>query len=154
MQRDSFGLFGIDLTKILSLLKRMTTARNLGMNPKVAMVGFFTTMFTHVINGIVGYKYSKSDMFNAGLITLNEFGSNFAGARFIGDRLTKNKLILLMELMDLSDQSGKKSEHSNRNRILQAIYKNSTFGIMSAADIYSKATIMVATLLSYRYVNG
>jgi hypothetical protein len=154
IQRDSFKLFGIDFTKVLSLLKRLTTARNLGMNPKVALVGFFTTMFTHTINGIVGYKYSTSDMFNAGIIAMNEFGSNFAGARFIGDRLTKNKLILLLEMLDMSDQSGRKSEHSNRNRILQAIYKNSTFGIMSAADIYSKATIAVATLLSYRLVDG
>lgn len=154
IQRESVKFFGIDFTKLLSLLKRLTTARNLGMNPKVALVGFFTTMFTHTINGIVGYKYSKSDMFNAGIIAMNEFGSNFAGARFIGDRLTKNKLILLLEMLDMSDQSGRKSEHSNRNRILQAIYKNSTFGIMSAADIYSKATIAVATLLSYRLVDG
>lgn len=153
IQRDP-AKAGIDWSKLLSLLKRLTTARNLGMNPKVALVGFFTTMFTHTINGIVGYKYSSSDMFNAGIIAINEFGSNFAGARFVGDRLTKNKLILLLEMLDMSDQSGRKTEYSNRNRILQAIYKNSTFGIMSAADIYSKATIAVATLLSYRYVNG
>lgn len=154
IQREPVKFLGIDWSKVLSLLKRMTTARNLGMNPKVALVGFFTTMFTHTINGLVGYKYSSKDMFNAGIIAINEFGSNFAGARFIGDRLTKNKLILLLEMLDMSDQSGRKSEHSNRNRILQAIYKNSTFGIMSACDIYSKATIAVATLLSYRYVDG
>lgn len=154
IQREPFKALGIDWSKLLSLLKRLTTARNLGMNPKVALVGFLTTMFTHTINGIVGYKYSSKDMFNAGIIAINEFGSNFAGARFVGDRLTKNKLILLLEMLDMSDQSGRKTEHSDRNRILQAIYKNSTFGIMSAADIYSKATIAVATLLSYRYVDG
>ena len=154
IQRDPVKFLGIDWSKVLSLLKRLTTARNLGMNPKVALVGFFTTMFTHTINGLVGYKYSSSDMFNAGIIAMNEFGSNFAGLKFIGDRLTKNKLILLLEMLDMSDQSGRKSEHSNRNRILQAIYKNSTFGLMSACDIYSKATIAVATLLSYRYVDG
>lgn len=156
MQRTPFGKtwLGRDISKFMALIKRYTTARNLGMNPKVAAVGFLTTSFTHIINGLVGYKYSTGDMFKAGLIVANEFGSNLFGARFIGNRLTKNKLMLLMEMLDMSDQSGRKTEHSNRNRILQAIYKNSTFGLLSAADIYSKATIMVATLLSYRYVDG
>jgi hypothetical protein len=88
------------------------------MNPKVALVGFFTTMFTHTINGLVGYKYGTREMFNAGLITINEFGSNFGGLKFMGDRLTKNKLMLLLEMLDMSDQSGRKAEHSNRNRWL------------------------------------
>ena len=154
IQRHPAPAFGLDFSKVLGLLKRFTTARNLGMNPKVALVGFFTTMFTHTINGLVGYKYGTRDMFNAGLITINEFGSNFGGLKFMGDRLTKNKLMLLLEMLDMSDQSGRKAEHSNRNRWLQALYKNSTFGIMSACDIYSKATIAVATLLSYRYVDG
>lgn len=93
-------------------------------------------------------------MFKAGLITLNEFGTNLFGANFIGNRLTKNKLMLLMEMMDMSSQSDRKTEHANRNRVLQMLYKNSTFGLLSAADIMSKSTIMVATLLSYRLVNG
>ena len=154
IQRLPTRLMGLDFSKILSLLKRITTARNLGMNPKVAVVGFFTTMFTHIVNGLVGYKYGTREVFNAAIITMNEFGSNFAGCKFIGDRLTKNKLMLLLEMLDMSDQSERKTEHSNRNRWLQALYKNSTFGIMSACDIYSKATIAVATLLSYRLVDG
>jgi hypothetical protein len=156
MQRVPFGdnWFGRDISKVLGLIKRFTTARNLGMNPKVAVVGFLTTSFTHIINGLVGYKYSSGDMFKAGLITLNEFGTNLFGANFIGNRLTKNKLMLLMEMMDMSSQSDRKTEHANRNRVLQMLYKNSTFGLLSAADIMSKSTIMVATLLSYRLVNG
>lgn len=156
MQRVPFGdnWFGRDISKVLGLIKRFTTARNLGMNPKVAVVGFLTTTFTHIINGLVGYKYSSGDMFKAGLITLNEFGTNLFGANFIGNRLTKNKLMLLMEMMDMSSQSDRKTEHANRNRVLQMLYKNSTFGLLSAADIMSKSTIMVATLLSYRLVNG
>jgi hypothetical protein len=120
MQRTPFGKtwLGRDIPKFMALIKRYTTARNLGMNPKVAAVGFLTTSFTHIINGLVGYKYSTSDMFKAGLIVANEFGSNLFGARFIGNRLTKNKLMLLMEMLDMSDQSGRKTEHSNRNRIL------------------------------------
>lgn len=62
--------------------------------------------------------------------------------------------MLLMEMMDMSSQSDRKTEHANRNRVLQMLYKNSTFGLLSAADIMSKSTIMVATLLSYRLVNG
>ena len=156
MQRITFGTgtFGVAASKIMQLWKRYTTARNLGMNPKVALVGFFTSMFAHLVNGCVGYKYGWKEMNRATWIVLKEFGVNLFGTRFIGQRLTKNKLMLLLEFLDMSDQSTRKTEHSNRNRILQALYKNSTFGLMSACDIYSKSTIAVATLLSYRLVDG
>ena len=144
-----------DFGRILGLWKRWTTARNLGMNPKVAIVGFLTTSFTHILNGAVGYKYGRHEMWRANNIVLKEFGrSIFSEGTFIGSRLTKNRVMLLLEMMDMSNQLERKTEHSNRNRWLQAIYKNSTFGLLSAADISSKAVIAVSTFLSYRYVNG
>jgi len=108
-----------DISKILGLWKRWTTARNLGLNPKVAIVGFLTTSFTHILNGAVGYKYGGREMWNANKIVLKEFGrSIFSEGTFIGSRLTKNRVMLLMEMMDLSNQSDRKTEHSNRNRWL------------------------------------
>lgn len=144
-----------DISRILSLWKRWTTARNLGMNPKVAFVGFLTTSFTHVLNGLVGYKYGRKEMWRANNIVLKEFGrSLFTDGTFLGSRLTKNRVMLILEMMDMSNQLDRKTEHSNRNRWLQVIYKNSTYGLMSAADISSKAVIAISTMLSYRLVDG
>lgn len=159
IQRTPFSItFGDktwDISRILSLWKRWTTARNLGMNPKVAFVGFLTTSFTHLLNGLVGYKYGKKEMWRANNIVLKEFGrSLFTGGTLLGQRLTKNRVMLILEMMDMSNQLDRKTEHSNRNRWLQVIYKNSTYGLMSAADIASKATIAVSTMLSYRLVDG
>ena len=144
----------IDYTKLTRLLQRLTTARNLGMSPKVAMVGFFTTMYTHMMNGITGYKYSFKDMSKSLFIVLKEFGLSLFGAKFFGQRLTGNKIMKLLELQDMADQGSRKLEHSNRNPIIQFLYKNSTFGLMTAADVIAKACILVATLLSYRLVDG
>jgi hypothetical protein len=108
----------IDYTKLTRLLQRLTTARNLGMSPKVAMVGFFTTMYTHMMNGITGYKYSFKDMSKSLYIVLKEFGMSLFGAKFLGNRLTGNKIIKLLELQDMADQGSRKLEHSNRNRII------------------------------------
>ena len=50
-----------EYTKTLQLLKRYTTANNLGANPKVAMVGFLTTTYGHLINSLCGNGYGASD---------------------------------------------------------------------------------------------
>jgi len=74
------------------------------MNPKVAFVGFLTTSFTHLLNGLVGYKYGKKEMWRANNIVLKEFGrSLFTGGTLLGQRLTKNRVMLILEMMDMSN---------------------------------------------------
>lgn len=154
IQRSSIQFLGLDVSKVFGLWKRWTSARNLGLNPKVAAVGFFTSQFAHIINALTGYKYSAADAFKASMITFSEFGLNAITGQLLGNRLTKNKLMLLLENLDISGMFDRKAEHSNRNRWLQVLYKNSTFGFLTCADLYSKAMIAVATLLSYRLVDN
>nr|DAK09240.1 MAG TPA: hypothetical protein [Crassvirales sp.]DAU12144.1 MAG TPA: hypothetical protein [Caudoviricetes sp.] len=42
------------LAKIASGVKNVTTAINLGLNPKVAAVGFLTSQYSHFINQLTG----------------------------------------------------------------------------------------------------
>jgi hypothetical protein len=47
----------LNYAKLASTWKNWTTARNLGLNPKVALTGFMTTLGTHILNSIVGQHY-------------------------------------------------------------------------------------------------
>jgi hypothetical protein len=55
-----------DFLRTTQLLARYTTANNLGANPKVALTGFLTTMWSHLINAISGNGYSFTDAHDAG----------------------------------------------------------------------------------------
>jgi hypothetical protein len=61
MRRSSttFNLGPVELqwSKTVSLWKTWTTRRNLGMNPKVAITGFLTTIGTHILSTISGQNY-------------------------------------------------------------------------------------------------
>ena len=140
--------------ELISNWHRWTTARNLGLNPVVAAAGFFTTMWTHTINACTGYRYGKLDAFKAGGIVLGHIAKNFAGAKYIGNRLSKDKLMLLMEGMNLSNQFERKTNNAQRNRFVQAVIKNSTYGFLSAVDFTTKSQIAVSTFLAYRYIDG
>jgi len=57
--RLNIGSFNYD--KTLSLSRRYVTALNLGLNPKVAVVGFLTTMYNHLVFSLTGQRYSAKE---------------------------------------------------------------------------------------------
>jgi len=76
------------------------------------------------------------------------------GAKYIGDKTTRDKLMLLAELYNLSSQGVKKYEHSNRNRAVNALWDNWCFGMLTSQDFIIKSQIMVSTLMAFRYYDG
>ena len=145
----------IEINQTFATIKQFTTAKNLGLNPKVAAVGFLTSQYQHLINAIVGQRYGKRDAAMAMLDVVERVVvRNLLGARYVGNHLSKDLMMVCAEFFNISDQAQKKYEHTNRNRILQSISGNSVFGMLSSLDFLSKSSIMISVLKSYRFVDG
>lgn len=59
--RIRINFWGINIDKTLSLARRYVTALNLGLNPKVAVVGFLTTMYNHLVFSLTGQRYGAKE---------------------------------------------------------------------------------------------
>lgn len=155
-QRYEYNIFGkdINLGKAAALFRNMTVAINLGLNIAVAGTGFFTAAYSHLINGLTGSRYGFKEVNQAGVEVMWHMLENGMGARYIGDKLTKDKVMLIMELYNVADQGIKKYEHSNRNRAVNIVWDNWCFGMLTSQDFLIKANIAVSTLMAYRYYDG
>lgn len=150
--------FQFDFSQFALELRNVTTAVNLGMNPKVAHVGFLTSQFAHWMNAATGQKYTIGDLIrgwtdvllNVSKLVLNTF---FDYKNYQND-LRRNKMWLLAEYTNITDLGTKKGRYANRNIILRTILENSVFGLLSQSDFLSKASIMMAEARNYRYVDG
>ena len=142
------------LNKILGNIRNATTAINLGLNPKVAFTGYFTSQYNHFVNAATGQRYSFREWLQALYEVSLRVIRNGLGTRYIENRVSNDKMQLLLEQFDMMDMFDKKYHHSNRSRLLNAINNNKIFGFLSAQDYFSKAQIAVATVMSYRYVDG
>lgn len=142
------------LAKIASGVKNVTTAINLGLNPKVAAVGFLTSQYSHFINQLTGQKYTVREGMTAFREVTLHVLKNGGGLGYIESRNSNDKLQLLLERLDMMEMFEKKYRLSNRSKLINAINENKTFGFLTAQDYYSKAQIAVATVMSFRYVDG
>jgi hypothetical protein len=150
-----------EVTKTADLLKRLTTANNLGANPKVALVGFLTTYYGHIINAITGNGYDYHDAAAGAKIVTSYILRNIGeGAVTLGQNtdigrvLTDHTLMNIMERFNLANQFERKTSHTNMNRAARIAYENSVFGLLSSADFLSKATILASVMHAFRLVDG
>lgn len=157
MRRSShvFKLGPIELqwSKTVSLWKTWTTRRNLGMNPKVALTGFLTSMGVHILNSITGQHYGKEGGI-AFLESIRRCFQSACGTRYIGNPLSNDDMQVMAEVFDVAGQAERKWEGTHRNRLIQAAYKHSVFGFLSTADYISKTIIMTAILMNHHYVEN
>ena len=138
----------------LQTLKQYTTANNLGMNPKVAAVGFMTSMWVHIINGFTGQKYSKRHVASGFIEVIYRIARSLFGLRYINNNNTNDVLMLLMREFNAAQQGEKVGQHTNRNILVQGIIGNLTFGFMSGFDFLSKSNILVSTMKAHKFVDG
>lgn len=143
-----------EVSTTLKTLKQYTTAVNLGLNPKVAAVGYMTSMWTHLINALTGQKYSEKNAREASFEVLYRLGKHLGGLTYVANPSSNDKMMLLMEEFDTSNQGENKTKHINRRRLVRGILGNITFGFLSSFDFIAKSNIMVATLKSHRFVDG
>ena len=157
MRRSShvfkLGPIEIQWSKTVSLWKTWTTRRNLGMNPKVALTGFLTSMGVHILNSITGQHYGKEGAI-AFIESIRRCFQSVSGARYIGNPLSNDDMMVMAEVFDIAGQAERKWEGTHRNRFIQAAYKNSVFGFLSTADFISKSIIMTAILMNHHYVEN
>lgn len=150
----------LQYTKTLELLKEYATARNLGANPKVALTGFFTSSYVHLINQITGSLPGVHDKYNlklgcsAFLEVITSIVKNMMGASYIGNSRSKDKIMLMMEQTNLSNQMSRKFKYNDRNRLSRIISGNYVYGFLSSLDFFIKAQIMVTEHMAYRFVDG
>jgi len=145
----------MEYSKVAKLAQHATTAINLGVNPAVAITGFFSSAFSHLVNSIVGdQNYELKDLINAvGICAGCAIKTGF-GLTEVSNRKSKNKVTLWMEYFNLVDQFSKKYHKSNQNRFQRTVSNNYTFGMLSATDFAIKSNIMTALLLSHHFYNG
>lgn len=144
----------IHWNKMGKLAKLAVTAINLGCNITVAAVGYLTGMTAHIINALTGQKYNLADATKAAGIVTWHFAKNLFGARYIANRLSNDKLMLICEYFNVAGQGERKAEHSNRLRLINAVNDNLVYGMLSGSDFMVKSQIAVSVLLSYRYYKG
>lgn len=144
----------IHWNKLAKLFGKIVTAINLGVNIAVAGVGFLDAYRAHIVNAITGRKYGFAEATKAAGIVSAHIFKNLLGANYVANRLSNDKLMLICEYFNVSDQGEKKAKHSNRNRLVNAINDNYVFGMLSGFDFLVKSQIATSVLLSYRYYKG
>lgn len=153
-KKGQYSTAGVSWDKIGKLAKDYSVAINLGQSPKIAIVGLLTTLMGHLLNAMVGYRYSMGDLSTATLEVVNRFMRNGFGINYIGNKTSDDLMMKLAEHFNVADQMGRKFEHTNRNRLLNAVGINFIYGGLSMADFIAKSSIMVTVLHSYRFVDG
>lgn len=141
------------LSKTIGNFRRQASAMNLGLNPKVSVVGLLSTWQAHFINAIVGKRYGIKDGTYAAIELILQFAKSMFGHRLIGNRshmLQQN----LNEYYNLTNQSIDKFRNTNRNKYVNALMHNWVYGTMTTADWIIKSQILDSVLLSFRYVDG
>lgn len=150
-----FGPFEFNFDKQLALVRRSATALNLGLNPKVAVVGFFTSQLVHMTNALCGQRYRTKSLWQSVLDVAHRILKYvFFAPKTVNNPLSTDKLMVTMETFNIADQQSQKVHHTNRNRIIQWIFRNSTFGFLGGLDYASKGNIVETTLREHHLVNG
>ena len=141
------------LSKTIGNFRRQASAMNLGLNPKVSIVGLVSTWQSHFINAIVGKRYDVKDGTYAAIELIFQFIKSMFGHRLIGNRssmLQQN----LNEYYNLTNQSIDKFRNTNRNKYVNALMHNWVYGMMTTSDWIIKSQILDSVLLSFRFVDG
>ena len=140
--------------KVAVLWKMLTTAVNLGCNIAVAGTGFITAMAAHTVQALVGHRYSFKSSFAGTVEQIWQLIKSFGGATNIGNKVSTNKMTVLAENFNIANQNTRKTKHTNRNRLLNAISDNWCFGYLSGCDYLVKTNVMLSVLMDYRMYNG
>lgn len=145
----------ISFTKLGQIIRWGTTLINLGFNIAVAGTGMLTTWYSHLIASLTGQHYDFFTASKAGVEVLWRVTKNYFGAKYIGNKTSKDKLMVLMEYYNVSDQGDRKRRALNRMKLVDSAMKVlDPFSMLSAGDFFMKSQIAVSVLMSYRLFNN
>lgn len=144
----------LNMGKVAQNFSRLTQALNLGMSPAVALTGFFTAQYSHLINAIVGDRgYTMNEYTQATAEVINHYIMNYGGVGYASNQKSNDKVMLLAEFFDVANQLKRKFKNTNRSRIVRFL-DNWCFGGLTVVDFASKSTIMTTILMAHRYMDG
>lgn len=151
---SNWGPLKINWTKFASVWKNTATALNLGASPKVALVGFISTISEFGLQALTKQYYNPADAwFGIQEMALNLLKTG-GGINNIANKNSKDPLIVKMSYFNVAGMGDKMSKHTNRNRLVNAIVDNSIFGFLSTVDFLAKGTMMASITHGYRFVDG
>lgn len=154
IRSSSAQIGSLNLGKTAQNFSRLTQALNLGMSPAVALTGFFTAQYAHLINAIVGDRgYSMNEWTQATGEIISHYIRNYGGVQYASNQLSKDKVMLLAEYFNVANQLKRKFKNANRSRIIRFL-DNWCFGGLTTVDFASKSTIMVTILMAHRFMDG
>jgi len=124
------------------------------MSPAVALTGFFTAQYAHLINAITGDRgYGMSEWTQATGEVINHYIRTYGGVGMASNQMSDDKLVLLAEHFNVANQLTRKFKNSNRSRFVRFL-DNWCFGGLTVVDFASKSTIMTTVLMSHRFFRG
>lgn len=154
VRSDTKKLGSLNLGKAAQNFSKLTQALNLGMSPAVALTGFFTTQYTHLINAITGDRgYGMKEWTSATNEVIHHYITTYGGIQIASNQMSNDKMVLLAEHFNIANQLTRKFKNVNRNRFTRFI-DNWCFGGLTVVDFASKSTIMTTILMSHRYFRG
>lgn len=154
VRSDTKKIGNLNLGKTAQNFSRLTQALNLGMSPAVALTGFFTAQYAHLINAIVGDRgYGINEWQQATTEVIGHYIRTYGGVQMASNQLSNDKTMLLAEHFNVANQLTRKFKNSNRNRFIRFL-DNWCFGGLTAVDFATKSTIMTTILMSHRYFRG
>ena len=154
VRSDTKKIGNLNLGKTAQNFSRLTQALNLGMSPAVALTGFFTAQYVHLINAIVGDRgYGMNEWSQATTEVIGHYIRTYGGVQMASNQLSNDKTMLLAEHFNVANQLTRKFKNSNRNRFIRFL-DNWCFGGLTAVDFATKSTIMTTILMSHRYFRG
>ena len=143
-----------EFARLAKLVQGLTSALNLGFNKAVALTGFLTTSTAHLINALTGYRYGIGDMVAATKECVKYVSKRLFGILDFANRNSKNKQIKLMEYFDLGGQYESKMSNTSDAYLVKLFKENYIWGMLKLQDNAVKMSVMIATLHSFRLVNG
>ena len=144
-------IHGVDVTKALNKLYNYISLSNLAYNMWAMGTNYITGQGTLDIEAIAGKYFNTSDVAFAKKEFLQHFGNV---ASNIGNVNNKDKVSLLMQLLQVSRSNQETFDRLDQSRVLRGINQHFWYNGYSAGDFCVKGQLMLAVLHSYKFVDG
>ena len=148
---DRLIIHGVDVTKALNKLYNYISLSNLAYNVWAMGTNYVTGQGTLDIEAIAGKYFNASDVTFAKREFLQHFGNIAAN---IGNVNNKDKVSLLMQLLQISRSNQETFDRLDQSRVLRGINQHFWYNGYSAGDFCVKGQLMLAVLHSYKLVDG
>lgn len=138
----------INITKMLSILRALGTARNLALNISCALTGGITALYSHIVNTLVQRYYNPVDAGYAFGEMLTDMVINIPGK--MGITTYKPFMSRAMEYFEVGAEAT--LDPTNRITLINMVQKHWGFGIYTLQDHFIKGQILGAVMHNFKLI--